>query len=177
MARADEPSTFDYNDNLFADASRYVAAGLLQFNGRHEPVPDLAHDVQVNAAGDVYRFLLRDDSRWSSGDPITAKDFVFSWTRRLDPSSGADYAAYLHDIKNAVAFNETKTVRAEDLGLRAIDPLTFEVALERPAAYFPSLAAYTGAVPVHRPSLQRWGRSYGTDVQHFVASGPYQLTD
>ena len=39
-----------------------------------------------------YTFKLRKTAKWSDGKPVTAKDFVYSFTRLMDPASGAEYA-------------------------------------------------------------------------------------
>ena len=171
-----EPATFDYNFNLYADATPLVSAGLLKFDPEQAPVPDLAESFSVNDKGDIFTFKIRKGTKWSNGDEVKAGDFVYSWTRRLDPTSGADYAAFLHDIKNAVAFNEKKTAKAEDLGLKAVDDYTLQVTLEAPAGYFPALVAYTAAVPTHKASVEKFGKQYGLDADKFVGSGPYKLT-
>ena len=172
----DEPATFDYNFNLYGMGSPYVNEGLLKFDPDMKPVPGLAERYTVNDRGDVYTFYIRKDAKWSNGDPVTAQDFVFSWTRRLDPTSGANYAAFLHDIKNGASFNNKKGATAADLGLKAIDDKTLEVTLEQPAGYFPALVAYIAAFPAHPPSVQKWGEKYGTDADKFVGAGPFKLT-
>src|SRR5688500_11721415 len=108
LANTVEPATFDYNFNLYGDASPYVSEGLLKFDENQSPKPGIAESFSVNDKGDVYTFKLRKDAKWSNGDPVKASDFVFSWTRRLDPTSGANYAGFLHDIKNAESFNNKK---------------------------------------------------------------------
>jgi ABC-type oligopeptide transport system substrate-binding subunit len=131
----------------------------------------------VNTAGDVYTFKIRKDTKWSNGDPVTAKDFVYSWTRRLDPTLGADYASSLYDIKNGEAFNNKKPgVEAKDLGLKAIDDYTLEVTLERPAGYFPIFVAYQASDPVHPPTAEKFKDKTGTDADKFVGNGPFKLT-
>lgn len=172
-----EPSTFDYNFNLYGMASSYALAALLKFDPEFNVKPDMAESFSVNATGDVYTFKIRKDSKWSNGDPVTAKDFEFSWKRRLDPTSGADYAAFLYDIKNAQALSTKKPgVTVNDLGVKAVDDYTLEVTLEGPAGYFPALAAYVAAMPAHPPSVAKWADKNGTDADKFVGNGPFKLT-
>ena len=45
----------------------------------------------------VWTFTLRDDAKWSNGDPVTAADFVWSWQRLGDPKTASPYASLLHD--------------------------------------------------------------------------------
>src|SRR5579884_2773105 len=101
-----EPVGFDYNKDLYSMGTAYVHAGLLQFDPDYNVLPDMAESFTVNDTGDVYTFKIRKDTKWSNGDPVTAKDFEWSWKRQLDPKTAASYAGFLFDIKNAQAFNE-----------------------------------------------------------------------
>lgn len=40
----------------------------------------------------TYTFRLREDSRWSNGDRVTAGDFIRGWRRGLEPGTATDYA-------------------------------------------------------------------------------------
>jgi oligopeptide transport system substrate-binding protein len=171
----DEPATFDYNFNLYAAASSYVSEGLLRYDADNNAVPGMAESFTVNQTGDVFTFKIRRDAKWSNGEPLRAADFIYSWTRRLDPNSGANYAAFLYDIKGAEAFNKKQNPDPNSLGLKAIDEFTLEVTLQQPAGYFPVLVAYTAAVPVYRKGAEQWGQRWGTDDDKFVGNGPFKL--
>ena len=64
-------------------------------------IPAVAESWDVTEGGTVYTFHLRDDARWSNGDPVTADDFVFTFRRIMDPATAAGYASILFDIQNA----------------------------------------------------------------------------
>lgn len=171
-----EPATFDYNFDLYAASSNYVSAGLLKYDANLNPVPDLAESFTVSTDGLKYTFKMRQGSKWSNGDPITAKDFEFSWKRRLNPATGANYAAFLYDIKNGEKFSKKEVTDENQVGVKAIDNNTLEVTLESAAGYFPALVAYVAAVPVHPATAQKNGDKTGTDVDKWVSSGPFKLT-
>jgi oligopeptide transport system substrate-binding protein len=80
--------------------------GLLTFNEHGKPQPGMAETQEISEDGRVYTFTMRDGLTWSDGTPLTARDFVASWRRTLDPATGSEYAYQLHYIKNAKAFNE-----------------------------------------------------------------------
>lgn len=52
----------------------------------------------------TYTFHLRDDARWSNGDPVTAHDFVYSWKRALYPDAAADYTDLFYKIQGGEDF-------------------------------------------------------------------------
>ena len=47
------------------------------------------------------RFILRTNAVWSTGEPITTADVVWSWIRALNPATAGDYAGQLFYIKGA----------------------------------------------------------------------------
>ena len=63
--------------------------------------------------------------------PLTARDFVFSWNRVLDPETASQYAFILYPIKNAEAINRGSMPGAT-LGVRAASDRILEVDFERP---------------------------------------------
>src|SRR5436190_19692514 len=78
--------------------------GLTRFDPKEGiPIPGLAERWDISADGSVYTFYLRSNLTWSTGEPITADDFVYSWRRVVDPGPAADYAAQLFFVKNAEA--------------------------------------------------------------------------
>jgi oligopeptide transport system substrate-binding protein len=170
-----EPVGFDYNKDLYSMGTAYVLAGLLQFDPDYNVMPDMAESFTVNDTGDVYTFKIRKDSKWSNGDPVTAKDFEWSWKRQLDPKTAASYAGFLFDIKNAQAFNEGKITDADQVGVKATDDSTLQVTLEGPRGYFPILAAYIASFPAHRASVEKYGDKY-SEAGNFVGNGPFKLT-
>lgn len=69
---------------------------------------------------------------------------------------------------------EAVPISAEDIGVEAVDPYTLRVTLERPTAYFINLTPHWLFRPVHRPTVERWGREW-TKPEHLVTNGPYRL--
>src|SRR5215211_130956 len=65
------------------------------------PVPGMAERWEISPDGKVYTFHLRQNAKWSNGEPLTAEDFIKSYRRLLTPSLGSLYAYMLHPIKNA----------------------------------------------------------------------------
>src|SRR5579862_5437459 len=66
------------------------------------PVPGVADRTDVDASRTKYTFHLRQDARWSNGDPVTAGDFVFAWRRMLEQP--AEYTSLHYYIRGAEAY-------------------------------------------------------------------------
>ena len=87
----------------------YVALfeGLVEYDPQTlEPVPAIAERWEINDNSTEFTFYLRRNARWSNGEPITAKDFVYTVRRGLDPKFASRAAGQAYYIKNAKAFNE-----------------------------------------------------------------------
>jgi ABC-type oligopeptide transport system substrate-binding subunit len=169
-----DPSSHDYNKDLYCQGVPALWAGLMKFTPTFEAAPHVASKVTSNADGSVWTFAIRKDSKWSDGSACTARDFEYSWKRQLDPATAAPYASFLYDIKNGEAFNKKQLTDAGQVGVRAKDDWTLEVTLEGPRGYFPVLAAYLAALPGHRASIEKYGDKW-TEAGNIVSNGPFVL--
>jgi len=66
--------------------------------GAAKAMPTISDD------GLTYTFELREEARWSDGEPVTAHDFVYGWRRALLPDTGSDYAALLFKLEGGYDF-------------------------------------------------------------------------
>ncbi|WP_455256841.1 ABC transporter substrate-binding protein [Peptoniphilus asaccharolyticus] len=84
----------------------HLFTGLLRYDKEGNLAPGMAKDMPtVSEDGLTYTFTLKDDVKWSNGDPVTAKDFEFSWLRALDPETASLYAYQLYYVKGGEAYN------------------------------------------------------------------------
>jgi peptide/nickel transport system substrate-binding protein len=60
------------------DISRLIFSGLIHFDGRGTPQPELAEKWGVSEDGTVYNFALREKLQWHDGKPLTTDDVVFT---------------------------------------------------------------------------------------------------
>jgi oligopeptide transport system substrate-binding protein len=116
-------------------------------------VEGVAESWEVSDDGLTYTFTLRENARWSNGDRVTAEDFVFAFRRIMYPATGAGYASVLYPIRNAEAIN-TGGMAVDELGARAIDERTLEIALENPTPYFLALLTHQTGAPLHQASVE-----------------------
>ncbi len=76
-----------------------------------DPIPSLAESWEISPDGRTYTFHLRHNLKWSTGEPLTADDVVYSWIRALDPATASDYAGQLYYLKNGEDFNSRQNQR------------------------------------------------------------------
>src|SRR6476660_5738006 len=61
--------------------------GLVRLDGKTgRPTPGWAESWEISSDGKVYTFHLRPNAAWSTGEPITSHDVVYSWLRALNPA-------------------------------------------------------------------------------------------
>ena len=77
----------------------HLFEGLMTYDAKGKIVNGVAEKVDISEDELTYTFHFRDGLKWSDGKPLTAKDFVFSWKRLLDPRTAADYSYMLESIK------------------------------------------------------------------------------
>ena len=139
VGNSDEPSDLDPQIAIVEIEHHIVVAlfeGLVIGDPKTvAPIPGVAKSWDISPDGKTYTFHLRDNARWSNGDPVTARDFLESYRRMLTPSLAAQYSYMLYPVTNAEAFNNGKITNFDEVGFKALDDLTFEIKLHSPAPY------------------------------------------
>jgi oligopeptide transport system substrate-binding protein len=172
-----EPQTLDparISGQLEGRLANSLFEGLTARNAQGQVRPGLAESWVISADAKVYTFKLRENARWSNGDPLTAEDFYYSWKRVLEPETAAVYAEILFFIENAEAYQSGQLKDFNQVGLRVIDERTLEVRLTAPTPFFPEVVAFVTYLPVHRPSIEKYGDAW-IRPENMVGNGAYRL--
>ena len=173
-----EPKTLDPSLNNALDGGTYINCafeGLTTYDKNSKIVAGTAEKWEVSADGTVYTFHIRKDAKWSDGKDVTAKDFVYSWRRAVDPKTAADYAYYLYFVKNGEAINGGKAA-VDTLGVKAIDDKTLEVTLESAIPFFTEIVAFPTLVPLREDIVSADSQKWSLDAKTYIGNGPYVLT-
>lgn len=148
-----------------------------------QPRPGAAERWELSGDGRVYTFHLRRGAQWSNGDPLTARDFLYSFQRALTPAFGSEYKDALYPVKNASDYAHGKITDFTQVGFRAPDDFTVEITLERPTAYFLTVLRANVCFPVHAASVERGGARFDdrtakwTRAAPLVSNGPFRLRE
>lgn len=174
-----EPESLDpqkMSDMSSINIARQQFLGLVDINDQGETIPSVASEWS-NVDNKVWTFKLRNDIKWSNGDPVTAHDFVYSLRRLTDPATASPYGSYLVDAKvvNADAITNGKSA-LDSLGVKALDDYTLEISLTDPVPYFADLLALPVVFAVHQKTVETHGDKW-TDPANIVVNGAYKLTD
>ncbi|OSN06919.1 oligopeptide ABC transporter substrate-binding protein OppA [Lonsdalea britannica] len=155
---------------------RDLFEGLVNQDEHGNPVPGVAERWQTSD-NRTFTFILREDARWSNGDPVTAKDFVYSWRRLVTPANTSSFSwfASLAGIVNADDILAGK-LPPDQLGVVAMDDHTLKVMLSRPVPYFVNLMANFSLFPVHQATVEKYGADW-TRPGNLVGNGAFKLDE
>lgn len=156
-----------------ADVLRDIAEGLLRYGPTGELAAAGAESWTVSDDGLTYTFKLRAGARWSTGEQVTAADYVFALRRLVDPATAAFYASAISAIVNAEAVVAGE-MPAERLGIRAVDGDTLEIVVTEPTVYLLGLLTHPSTFPVHRRLLAEHGDDYALPG-NLPSNGAYLL--
>jgi oligopeptide transport system substrate-binding protein len=156
---------------------RDLFEGLMSQDAQGNIVPGVATGYEASNDNKTYTFTLREDAKWSNGDPVTAQDFVYAWRRAVNPETASPYGWYL-ELTEMVNAEEILAgeLPPEELGVRAIDDRTLEVNLEIPLPYFPAMTTYATLMPTHQATIEEHGSDW-TQPENIVSNGAYTLTE
>lgn len=165
-------------DEASVNLQANVFEGLYQLDEKDNVQPAIAKELpKISEDGKTYTIKLREDSKWSNGDPVTANDFVFAWQKMADPANQANYFFLLDGtVENGTAIiNGDK--KPDELGIEAKDDYTLEIRLEKPVTYFTSMLTFTPFFPQNQKYVEEKGKEYGTSSDAIVSNGAYLIKD
>ncbi len=164
-------------DGLSFDMFFQTMEGLYTLDKDDKAIPAVAKgDPKITNDGKKWTIKLRDDAKWSNGDPVTAHDFVFAWRKVVDPDTASEYAYILYDIKNAEEINSGDK-KPEELGVKAVDDHTLEFELTKSLPYYKELLSFGTFMPQNEKFVKKQGDKYGTTVKTTLYNGPFKMTD
>lgn len=171
------------SDVASADILRMTTAGLFKLDANDQPVPDLAESYTVSEDGKTYTIKLRQDAKWNNGDPVTANDFIYSWTISMTKETASVYGFILYNnIKNGDKFYAGEC-DASELGCKAVDDYTLEVTFNTPLTYALNLFAFQSYLPVNQKIYEAAGTNsdgtsmYNKDIDTMAYNGPYYVSE
>ena len=185
VAIGDEPNIPDpaiATDNVSFSVLAQIYYGLFELDTIGNVVLTGCKSYDVSDDGLVYTFVIK-DMKWSDGVKVTADHFVYGMKRSV--GMGNDVAYYNYFIGNYVAGPKTDQGKSVydgkdiadmvDLGIKVIDEDTFEITLEKPVPFFPSLMTSSVFYPL-RPEVapehdSTWAYSVDAPV-----NGPFKPT-
>ncbi|KAF9404649.1 hypothetical protein HW555_014237 [Spodoptera exigua] len=150
-----------------------IYEGLYRLDEKSRPLAAGAAELaEVSEDGLTYKFKLREDAKWSNGDPVVAGDYVYGWQRTADPKTAAEYAYLYELVKNGADVTAGKK-GLDELGIKANGDYELEVTLERQTPYFDYLLAFPSFFPQNKKAVEEHGADYATSSETSVYAAHY----
>jgi ABC-type transport system substrate-binding protein/class 3 adenylate cyclase len=158
MWRPEQFTPGDVYSTEGAAFAEHLFRGLLTIDTDLNVIPAMADNMRVSSDGLHYLFRIREEARWSDGEPVTAEDFAFAWQSMREEESLS--AFLMEDVETA----------------EALDGRTLEVRLHEPRSYFPYLLTQAAAFPWPRHKCKEFGAGWRL-AENLVSNGPFMLAE
>ena len=156
-----------------------IYEGLIDYDANGQIVPGAAENGTSSDDGLTYTFHLRDGLKWSNGEPLVAQDFANGIVRTIDPATASD-KAYFFTTTVSVRAPPTSTPATNkdpaSVGVTAPDAKTLVIKLAKPAPYALLLMGSFYAPPLHKPSLDKFGKDF-IKPENIVSNGAYMMIE
>ncbi|GGF09075.1 peptide ABC transporter substrate-binding protein [Aliidongia dinghuensis] len=172
-----EPDSIDPQKTNAADSlaiDREMLIGLVTLDPHGKPVPGAAESWDISPDGKTWTFHLRHDDKWSTGEPVTSADFLYSFRRLVDPKTAAADPSDLKQVVNYDAIVSGEEKDLSKLGVDAPDPYTLVLHLTEPRIALPFILTDMALAPLHKASIEQSGDQW-TQPGHFVGNGPFVM--
>ncbi len=125
-----------------------TCAGLMRLDGLRV-VPEIAADFpKLTNGGKTYTFTIRKEARFSTGSPVTARSFVHTINRLLNPTMQSPSASYFDDILGARKVIDGKSETASGIVARGRELI---IRLKQPVGDLPVQLTRVCVVPESTP--------------------------
>ncbi|WP_461203073.1 peptide ABC transporter substrate-binding protein [Enterococcus sp. N342-3-1-2] len=163
-------------DTISFSALNNVYEGLYRLDADSKPEAAGASELaEVSDDGLTYTLKLREDAKWSNGEPVTAADYVYGWQRTVSAETGSEYAYLFAPVANAEAIT-AGDADASELGIKAVSDYELEITLNTPTPYFPYLLAFPSFFPQSQAVVEENGDQYAQTSDNSVYNGPFVLS-
>lgn len=144
-----DPDTFDPCSG-FGYTGSPLYSSLVKVNGDDQLENDLAKEYTVSEDSLTWTFTVRDDVKFSNGEPLTASDVAFTFHTAMEKATYVD----LTMVESCEALNDN----------------TVEFKLSKPCVTFIYTVAQMGIVPE-----KSYSDKFGIEADQTIGSGPYKL--
>lgn len=134
----------------------------------------------------VWTFTLNKKDQFSNGQTVEASDFVYAWTRIVDPrtkdtrTKRTDPSVVSYLLSAVKGYSTLAAGRTKVLsGVKAVSAYSFRVTLTKPCADFPYVVSHPALAPVPKSLVTgrvRYGKSTVAYGNMPVGNGPFMMS-
>ena len=152
-----------------------VFDGLYRIDDQLHEVPDLATGMpDVASDQKTYKFHLRRGVRFSNGDPFTARDVGYSWSRSAVAFAKGGGSG---DYWPVAGYGDVAAGKATALsGVDVADAYTLTVQLAHPAAHWLAALALPLYDVVDQRAIESKGENWWQTADGLIGTGPFRMT-
>jgi oligopeptide transport system substrate-binding protein len=163
-----------YNENRVFVRDPKTGQFLLAKDFVHDLPPEPLSGSPIDAAKSEYL----PDANEKTPDPDSAFHQLMHTPQRLtlpgDEKARNKRLASDAKLKEAIAGKEFVPVKAEDIGVEAVDKYTLRISLSQQAPFFVGLLAHQVYRIVPRKVVEQWGNKWA-HAEHIVTCGPFKM--
>jgi len=152
-------------------------SGLYRLDPNDQPVPDMAKGVKISDDELTYTFTLRDNIKWSNGEPVTSHDFKYAWLKVLNPDTASEYAYIIYTFVKGAAEYNAGDGSAGDVAIETPNDKTLKVTLVNPSPFWLGLTSHFTYYPQNQRFVEQQGEKYAQNADALIYNGPYIMTE
>lgn len=145
-------------DFVTSPVTNQVTESLLQFDKKNEIQPMIAKSWEQKD-DTTYVYQIRDDVKFSDGNPMTMDDVIYSLERYRNPDL-ASYVAWMYDNVDTI---------------KQTGDWELTVKLKQPDALWKYASATSGTGIVEKSVVEKAGKDYGTVNSIPIGTGAYVI--
>jgi ABC-type transport system substrate-binding protein len=171
VAFQSDPDTFDPQvcyDATCWDNMQMLFDRLYDYKGSTTTLqPEAAASMPVvSDGGKVYTIAIRKGMTFDNGKPVTAADFVYTYSRICDPATKSPVVSFWNVVSGCAAFASKPAGSVS--GIKALNDYSLQITLTQADAAFTYVLAmpHASVIPAGTGAQQ---------AQHPLGSGPFEL--
>jgi ABC-type transport system substrate-binding protein len=169
----------DFNESVYARGplADHFTEPLIRLDKNWQVIPGLANKWEVSKDGLSWTFTLDKGINWSSGEEVTADDFIATFRYTADPKHAWDFTWYWSGvIKNYTEATKGQKPTSE-IGVKpGADKYQVVFQTEQPTPFLPQMMIFSW--PLNAKALEKAGSgAYNINPATCVSCGPYVLEE
>ncbi len=150
---------FASTNDIDLDLTTLIYSGLFRYDLEKGLQPDLAKEYSLSSDKKTYEIKLRDDVKWSDGEPFTARDVLYTFETIQNPDVGSPLIVSFQGVK-----------------IEEVDDKIIRFTLSEP--FTPFLSSLTiGILPEHIwGEVTPNGMKLAKNNLHAIGTGPWKFS-